>query len=239
MANSDASLGFGLPEASFFMPPSFMHPSFLSPLLDYPEVRANLVERIDTVKTSTNKKETLALLQPHHEKAARELGFSKIYLCEQIHGSSLAIINSDSSLMTKGVDGLLTKEKNILLGIHIADCGAVYLFDQKTGALALLHSGKKGTEKNITGKAVAMMVKEFGSEPRDLIGVLAPCIRPPHYEIDFASAIRTQASEAGIPAGQFHDCGLCTSSNLDRFYSYRLEKGNTGRMIALLGTLPS
>ena len=212
-----------------------MPSSFLSPLLDHSAVCAGFVERINEIETSTDKDETLALLEPYHQKAALELGFFKTYLSEQIHGSNLAIIDSDSPLMTKGVDGLLTKEKGILLGIHIADCGAVYLLDQKTGALALLHSGKKGTEQNITGKAVTMMMKEFGTNPSDLIGVLAPCIRPPHYEIDFASTIRAQAREAGIPTKQFHDCGLCTASNIDRFYSYRLEKGNTGRMIALLG----
>ncbi|MFM7605090.1 MAG: laccase domain-containing protein, partial [Prosthecobacter sp.] len=29
----------------------------------------------------------------------------------------------------------------------------------------------------------------------------------------------------------------CTTSDRNRFYSYRLEKGRTGRMLALLGRL--
>jgi copper oxidase (laccase) domain-containing protein len=29
------------------------------------------------------------------------------------------------------------------------------------------------------------------------------------------------------------DCGLDTASDLERFYSYRMEKGRTGRMVAL------
>lgn len=211
-----------------------MTPDFLAPL-SLTAVRSGFEERISDVKTSKDKEEALKLLAPHHEKAARKLGFSKTHLCEQVHGSDLAIINSDSPLMTKGVDGLLTKQKDTLLGIHVADCGAVYLLDQKTGAIAVLHSGRKGTEQNITGKAVALMGEKFNSDPCNLIGVLAPCIRPPHYEIDFAAEIRAQAAKSGIPKENFHDCGLCTGSNLKRFYSYRLEKGNTGRMIALLG----
>lgn len=208
---------------------------FLSHLRYSSHIRADFIERIPNVETSTDKDATIALLKPHHEEAARALGFSKTYFCDQVHGSELAIIDSNSPLITEGVDGLLTMEKDSLLGIHVADCGAIYLQDSVTNALALLHSGKKGTEQNILGKAVALMEKEFGSNPIHLTGVLAPCIRPPHYEIDFAATIRTQAREAGIPAEQFHDCGLCTASDLDRFYSYRLEKGNTGRMIALLG----
>jgi copper oxidase (laccase) domain-containing protein len=31
------------------------------------------------------------------------------------------------------------------------------------------------------------------------------------------------------------DAGVCTSGDLRRYYSYRMEKGRTGRMLALLG----
>lgn len=208
--------------------------SFLAPLL-HSSVCAHFLERIPGVTTSTDKTETLSRLAPYHEQEARQLGFANTHLAEQVHGSDLAIISSDSPLMSRGVDGLLTIEADVLLGIHVADCGAVYLHDRKQGALALLHSGKKGTEQNITGKAIALMAREFRTDPADLIGVLGPCIRPPYYEIDFASDIRAQARNAGIPEGQFHDCQLCTASDLERFYSYRVEKGNTGRMLSLLG----
>jgi len=137
------------------------------------------------------------------------------------------------------VDALITDTPGLLLGIHVADCGALYLFDQRTKALGLLHSGKKGSEQNITGKTIQAMSAHFGSVPADLIAVLAPCIRPPHYEVDFAQMIRSQALHAGILENHYHDCGLCTASDLSRFYSYRREKGNTGRLLALLGRLPS
>ncbi|MGJ8698026.1 MAG: polyphenol oxidase family protein [Verrucomicrobiaceae bacterium] len=208
---------------------------FLSPILSHKEIRADFIPRIPGVPTSTNKEETLALLEPHHQEAASRLGFPKTYLAEQVHGSQLALITPRSPLLNKGVDGLLTNQPGCLLGIHVADCGAIYLLDQKTKALALLHSGKKGTDLNILGHAVTTMTREFGTHPADLIAVLGPCIRPPHYEIDFADTIRQQALHAGIPAENYHDCGLCTASDPDHFYSYRLEKGNTGRMIALLG----
>jgi copper oxidase (laccase) domain-containing protein len=29
--------------------------------------------------------------------------------------------------------------------------------------------------------------------------------------------------------------GVCTACDLERYYSYRVEKGKTGRMLALLG----
>jgi len=64
---------------------------------------------------------------------------------------------------------------------------------------------------------------------------LSPCIRPPSYEVDFAAGIRAQCLESGIRPEHLHDCGICTSTDLQRFYSYRVEMGKTGRMLALLG----
>jgi copper oxidase (laccase) domain-containing protein len=80
-----------------------------------------------------------------------------------------------------------------------------------------------------------MMQEEFGSEAKDLVVVLAPCIRPPAYEVDFASEIREQALEAGVLDENFTDSGICTSQDLGTYYSYRTEMGATGRMLALLG----
>lgn len=212
---------------------------FLAPLQESPEHRAAFVERVPGVTTTTDKTETLARLQPAHDLVARDLGFKRTYYAEQVHGSTIATITTSSPLMSPNVDGLLTNEPGILLGIHVADCGALYLLDRKTGAIGLLHSGKKGTEQNITGKAISAMIANFGTNPTDLTAVLAPCIRPPHYEIDFAKKIRDQIHDSGISEKNHHDCGLCTASDLDRFYSYRLEKGNTGRLLALFGRTSS
>jgi copper oxidase (laccase) domain-containing protein len=104
--------------------------------------------------------------------------------------------------------------------------------DSNTPAIGLVHSGKKGTELAIVSKAIQQMREHFGSDPADLIVQLSPCIRPPRYEIDFATKIIEQASSLGVK--QIYDCGTCTACDLERYYSYRAEKGKTGRMFALL-----
>lgn len=207
---------------------------FLSPILQSRNHCAAFVERIPGVRTSTDKKETLARLSHHHNAAAQSLGFSKTFHAEQIHGDKITVITKESPLISPGADGLITSE-NTLLGIHVADCGALYLLDRETGAIGLLHSGKKGTELNITRNAIQSMNLNFQTNPKNLVAVLAPCIRPPHYEIDFAKIIQDQAVTSGVLPENFHDCGLCTGSDLNRFYSYRREEGNTGRHLALLG----
>jgi polyphenol oxidase len=152
---------------------------------------------------------------------------------EQIHGSLVVSVSKkDYGSAIPQADALITAEKKLPLTIRTADCGPVYFYDPVRLAIGLAHSGKKGTAGNITGLVISAMGKEFGSQPQDLIVVLGPCIRPPNYEIDFAAEIGRQAQAAGVV--NYFDCGLNTATDLTSFYSYRMEKGNTGRHYAFL-----
>ena len=130
---------------------------------------------------------------------------------------------------------MITNQRRVALGIHVADCCAVYIVDPQRPAIGLIHSGKKGTALGIVAKAIEQMGKAFASTPAELIVQLSPCIRPPHYEIDFAGDVVKQCRAAGVK--QIHDGGACTACDLERYYSYRAEKGKTGRMLALLALL--
>jgi copper oxidase (laccase) domain-containing protein len=76
------------------------------------------------------------------------------------------------------------------------------------------------------------MSEQFGTDPADLVVQLSPCVRPPYYEVDFAAEIQRQLYAAGVK--RLSDTGDNTGADLERFYSYRMEKGRTGRMLALL-----
>jgi copper oxidase (laccase) domain-containing protein len=222
--------------------PMTQAPYYLKEINDASEVRADFIGRVAGVSVDTDRKATVDRLQPAHESAVHALGFtwSQLHRAEQVHGVDIAIVGKDAPAQTwPDVDGLITADAGVLLGIYVADCGAVYISDPVRGVIALLHSGKKGTEGNITGKAIAMMQEQWGSRPEDLIVALAPCIRPPAYEVDFAAEIRRQVLASGVPENQWTDSGACTSENLENYYSYRVEKGNTGRMLALLGRMAS
>jgi purine-nucleoside/S-methyl-5'-thioadenosine phosphorylase / adenosine deaminase len=138
----------------------------------------------------------------------------------------------ESDIHFAGCDGIITNQREVALGIHVADCCAVYIVDPKRPAIGLVHSGKKGTELGVVTNAIAQMKAHFGSNPADLVVQLSPCIRPPHYEIDFAAKIMGQCRAQGVK--QIHDSGICTACHPDLYYSYRAEKGKTGRMLALL-----
>ncbi|MEQ1840132.1 MAG: polyphenol oxidase family protein, partial [Verrucomicrobiales bacterium] len=181
----------------------------------------------------------LARLEPYFDEQLDLLGIRREHLAtgDQVHDCRLAVIDGEqpSSSHFPDTDGLLTATPGQFLGVYVADCGAVFIVDPVKRACAVVHSGKKGTELGIAPKAITLMQEIYGSEPADLIVQLAPCIRPPAYDIDFAAQIMRDCVRVGIPEAQVNDCGTCTSSDLARYYSYRVEKGKTGRHFALIG----
>lgn len=152
---------------------------------------------------------------------------------EQVHGVGVAKVGrADTGKIVPQADALICSESDVTLVVRVADCGPVWLHCAKTGAIGLVHSGRKGTELGIVPVTVQAMRKEFGAEPREMMALLGPCIRPPHYDVNFASEILRQLQQEGV--GKIVDSGLCTASDSERFYSYRREKGKTGRHFALL-----
>ena len=201
--------------------------------------RHAFIDRIFGIDVSHDKAEALKRLDAVHRGMRREIGMADwpLLTAQQIHGDNIAIVDQPltGDKEFAGCDGIITSQKKIALGIHVADCCAVYIVDPKTPAISLVHSGKKGTERAIVSNAIQQMREHFGSDPAELVVQLSPCIRPPHYEIDFAAQIIEQCRAAGVNA--IHDSGVCTACDVDRYYSYRAEKGKTGRMLALLGLI--
>lgn len=214
---------------------------FLDPLNSIPGIRAGWIERIPGLPITGDREEAMNVLKSHHVRAVSDFAgpVAPWWRAEQIHGTSVAVVPGcpeipapDGLPVVPGCDGLVTDQPGVVLAIYAADCGAIWLADRKTGAIGLLHSGKKGTAGNILGNALALMAARFDTRPEDVTAILSPCIRKPDYDVDFAGEIGDQAHRAGI--GVFSDCGLNTASDLTRFYSYRKELGKTGRMMAMI-----
>ena len=202
----------------------------------WPSVQHAFVGRVPGIDVTSERAEALRRLDSVHRKVRSALSIGELPLItvEQVHGRDVAVVDRpvDGDQRYGGCDGLITNQPDVALGIYVADCGAVYIVDPVRRAIGLVHSGKKGTELGIIGNAITLMREHFGSLPQDLVVQLSPCIRPPHYEIDFAAEIIRQCREAGVT--QIHDSRTCTACEPDRYYSYRAEKGRTGRMLALL-----
>ena len=205
-------------------------------------------QRIPGIDVSHDKEEVLERLDAAHREIRNAIGIGDwpLFTAQQVHRNKIAVIDrAAASAVPSGVDGrefpgcdgIITNQLGIALGIYVADCCAVYIVDPKTPAIGLVHSGRKGTELGVVTSAIRQMTERFGSDPAAIIVQLSPCIRPPHYEIDFAAEIIRQCHALGVR--QLHDSGICTACDLKLYYSYRAEKGKTGRMLAVLGLHPT
>ncbi len=203
------------------------------PLRPLPVIHA-FTGRAPGIDVSTDRETALARLEKEHAnfRASIGLGTRRYLIAEQMHGAGIAAVHAASAQLSPGVDALISDDPAVALGIYVADCGPVFIVDPVRRAIGCAHSGKKGTQLGIAAATVAAMVSRYGCEPSQMTAVLGPCIRPPHYEINFAADIIRQLHESGV--GSVTDCGACTASNPELYYSYRRELGKTGRMVALL-----
>jgi YfiH family protein len=62
-----------------------------------------------------------------------------------------------------------------------------------------------------------------------------PCIK---LHLDLREANRRQLLELGVPEKNISALKHCTACNTRSFFSHRAEKGNTGRMLAVVGIKP-
>ena len=153
---------------------------------------------------------------------------------EQIHGDGIGIVDEalDAECLD-ACDGLITNQPGVCLGIYVADCCAVYLLDPVRRAIGLVHSGRKGTELGIVGQAIDLMRGAIRLQAAGSGRAAEPLHSAAAFRNRFCSRHRARPA-ATVALFNVHDTGVCTACELERYYSYRAEKGKTGRMLALL-----
>jgi len=202
--------------------------------LELPNIRAAFIQRAPDIDVQADRQVALERLKSIHLLTIEKAGFAGMALAQadQVHSAHVRIVTKGTPYPVPDCDALVTTEAELCLGIYVADCAAVYLVDKHARGIALAHSGRKGTELGIVSQTIETLCKTIHASPSDIIMQISPCIRPPHYEVDFAADIRDQALAAGLT--EIYDCGRCTATNPDLYYSYRRENGRTGRHLALI-----
>ena len=80
-------------------------------------------------------------------------------------------------------DGLMTDEPGLVLATFYADCVPLYFVDTRKRAVALAHSGWRGTVARM-GRCVTEKMKEvYGTRPEDIVAVVGPSICQVCYEV--------------------------------------------------------
>lgn len=129
-----------------------------------------------------------------------------IVCSDQTHTTNLKVVGRQDK--GKGVtrprdyhdiDGLLTDEPGIVLATFYADCVPLYFVDTKRCAIALAHSGWRGTVARM-GRCVAEKMREvYGTVPEDIVAAVGPSICQDCYEVseDVAEAFAQEFCKPG------------------------------------------
>jgi copper oxidase (laccase) domain-containing protein len=139
---------------------------YFQALNDAGNCRHGFIKRISGIEVSHDKAEALRGLEAVHQQIRCSLGMGDwpLLTAQQIHGNKIAVVDravrSDKHFVA--CDGLITNQRRVALGVHVADCCAVYIVDPKTPAVGLVHSGKKGTDLGVVTNAIAQMGSRFG-----------------------------------------------------------------------------
>lgn len=184
----------------------------------------------------------------------------KIKLCyrpKQIHSKDIVVVTKKTETIFEA-DAVITNECGLFLSVATADCVPILMYDEKKRVIAAVHSGWRGTNKEIAKFCVQDLVGKFAVNPKDLQVQIGPSIRECCYEVSLDVANRfkqygyiTKGGKVYIDLAYINrqmliNCGIkknnicisqyCTSCRSDLLYSWRKRKED-GRMYAVIGML--
>ncbi len=181
----------------------------------------------------------------------------KLVFPKQVHGDNIwRVTSKDAALAGRyEADAVVTNEVGLPIAVRTADCLPLLLYSQDKKVVAAVHAGWKGAKLEIAAKAVFVLQKEYGVQPQTLKAVIGPCIRRENYQVgpefrehfpfglvetprglclDLAAVVTRQLLQSGLLQKDISDCRLCTYREQDRFYSFRREGEQAGRLIHLI-----
>lgn len=132
-------------------------------------------------------------VEENFKRIAKAVGFlpENIVFSDQVHDVKVKRVGKDecqgsrrlSEKRLKGIDGIMTNEKDVVLVTSYADCVPLFFVDEKNHAIAASHAGWRGTVGRIGEITVKAMEKEFKTNPKDLKVVIGPSICQDCYEV--------------------------------------------------------
>jgi polyphenol oxidase len=243
---------------------SVIYPNIFKP---YPHLSAGMSTRHGGVSpypfaslNMDNKGPDEAVLRDENRRIfCHELGFAPEQLVRSLQVHDTEILVADEGGYYEGFDAIVTDKKGLLLGVSIADCTPILVFDSKNHVIAAIHAGWKGTVGKLVAKTVHTMHQLYGTMGIDCAAYIGPCIdecafevgdevaiqfdtafktwdnQRSKYMIDLKKANAAQLLAFEIPPKQIEISPFSTVLNNSDFFSYRHENAITGRMLAAIG----
>ncbi len=175
----------------------------------------------------------------------------------QVHGTELFI--TDKPGREQGHDAVITSQAGVMALVTIADCTPILVYDAQNKVVAAIHAGWRGTVAGIVSKTLRTMQDVYGTQPEHCYGWVGTCIDECSFEVgtdvsdhfaesfkrwdedkqkffvDLKAANADQLRSFGISESQIEISPYSTVIHNEDYFSHRLEKGTTGRMVAMIG----
>lgn len=186
-------------------------------------------------------------------------GISDCATCNQTHSDRVCKVKNQNASVYIG-DAMITKKK-ISLGIKTADCLPILLYDPIIKTVAAVHAGWRGLALGIIGNTVSEFTK-MGGVCKNIYTAIGPSIksccydvpesrvkefkkdmshidrcveyRDSKYFLSLSKIAQSQLENLGVKANNIDILPICTCCD-DKFYSFRKEKEDCGRMLSVIG----
>ncbi len=183
---------------------------------------------------------------------------------EQVHGTDILVLDRGvgrAEAFPGNWDAIVTDQVGVLVTVRTADCVPVLIHEPVRRVVAAVHAGWRGAVAGIIPKTLALMHRQFGSDPSSLCIAIGPSVGPCCYEVDapvlnrlkqnfsdwrsvvrgtgpdtgmldLGELVRRQALLQGVRPGGIRTVRVCTACHPDLFYSYRREGTVNGTMVS-------
>ena len=164
-------------------------------------------------------------------KKVRDLGVTR---GKQVHSAKVRVVREkDAGRQFPATDGLITDLLHIPLAVFTADCVPIFLYDPGTNSIGMVHAGREGTKKRILEKTVRKMTKFYKIKCENLLVSFGPHICKNCYPFDLSGENLAQLLKLGVKRKNVKLSKTCTYED-PRFFSYRREGENAGRMMSAI-----
>ncbi len=168
----------------------------------------------------------------------------KLISMNQVHGNNVKVVDKYSPNIIDDCDGIITKDKDVVLMVMVADCIPIIFIDRKKDVVAAVHAGRNSTFLRISEITVEKMVNEFKCNYSDIEVHMGPSIQKCCYEVnDELVTIVEKSFGKEFVKGRFIDLqginesllnslnisnitisNTCTRCSNEPYYSYRVDK---------------
>jgi polyphenol oxidase len=107
-----------------------------------------------------------------------EVDLERLLLIRQVHGTDAAIRRKGtvSPWRRPQADIIISDDPAVAVGVRVADCAPILLFDVRTNVVGAVHAGWRGTAAGVARAAIQAMETTFGCKPAGIVAAIGPCL---------------------------------------------------------------